>query len=57
MTPYTPDLSPRTYRDEKNIDPLGLADQNEASVNTFYVCNNHIPPFYSDQKPVEVLLE
>jgi len=57
LTPYTPDLNPRAYRDEKNIDPLGLADRNEASVATLYVCYNHVPPHYSGQEPVEVLLE
>jgi len=57
MTPYMPDLSPRTYREEKNIDPLGLADQNEATAATLYVCLNHTPPEYSDQMPVEVLLK
>lgn len=56
MAPYTPDLNPRTYRDEKNIDPLGIAEQNEASIDTFYVCYNHTPPYYSSQKPVEVEL-
>jgi len=43
MTPYTPDLTPTTYESEKGIDVL-------------YVCNNHSPPYYSKQKPVEVRL-
>ena len=43
MTPYTPDLSPITYDPEKGLEVL-------------YVCNNHSPPHYSKQKPVEVHL-
>ena len=43
MTPYTPDLTPTSYKSEKGIDVL-------------YVCNNHSPPYYSKQKPVEVRL-
>ena len=43
MTPYTPDLTPTTYESEKGLDAL-------------YVCNNHTPPHYSSQKPVEVHL-
>jgi len=43
MTPYTPDLTPTTYESEKGLDAL-------------YVCNNHAPPHYSSQKPVEVRL-
>ena len=43
MTPYTPDLTPTTYEAEKGL-------------NVLYVCNNHAPPHYSSQKPVEVRL-
>jgi len=43
MTPFTPDLTPTTYESEKGFDIL-------------YVCNNHTPPYYSGQKPVEVKL-
>jgi len=43
MTPYTPDLTPTTYEAEKGLHVL-------------YVCNNHAPPHYSSQKPVEVRL-
>ena len=43
MPPYTPDLTPASYKSEKGIDVL-------------YVCNNHSPPYYSKQKPVEVRL-
>lgn len=58
MTLYTPDLNPRTYRDEDNPswNPLGLAAKCDASVKTLYVCRNHSPPYYSSLKPVEVLL-
>jgi len=44
MAPYTPDLTPTTYEPEKGLDVL-------------YVCNNHVPPYHSKQKPVEVRLE
>jgi len=59
MTLYTQDLSPATYRkeDDPEWDPLGQASKSEASTETFYVCYNHEPHYYSDQKPVEVLLE
>jgi hypothetical protein len=43
MVPYTPDLTPVTYEPEKGLE-------------VFYVCNNHTPPYYSKQKPVEVKL-
>ena len=43
MTPYTPDLTPTTYESDKGLE-------------VFYVCNNHTPPYYSKQKPVEVKL-
>ena len=47
MTPFTPDLTPSTY---------GLEEDFEKTINVLYVCNNHSPPYYSTQKPVEVLL-
>ena len=43
MTLHTPDLSPVSYESEEGFDAL-------------YVCNNHSPPYYSKQKPVEVSL-
>jgi len=43
MTPYTPDLSPIVYESDEGL-------------NVLYVCNNHAPPHYSSQKPVEVRL-
>ncbi len=59
MNPYTPDLNPRSYRreDDPGWDLLGVATKSEATVETLYVCNNHTPPHYSSQKPVEVLLK
>ena len=48
MTPYTPDLDPKTYN---------ITGEKEGTVETLYVCFNHTPPYYSSQKPVEVLLE
>ncbi len=59
MEPYTPDLSPRAYRNEDDPlwDPAGAAAKDEASTGTFYVCMNHSPPYYSRRMPVEVLLE
>jgi hypothetical protein len=46
MEPYTPDLSPSTYGLDGKRDLLILR-----------VCYNHSPPFFSEQKPVEVELE
>lgn len=56
MTPYTPDLSPGTYRAEDDYDPLGVATKSEATIETLFVCKNHEPPYYSSQMPVEVQL-
>ncbi|MEM2971117.1 MAG: hypothetical protein QW270_01655 [Candidatus Bathyarchaeia archaeon] len=44
MTPYTPDLTPNTY---------GLDGKRE--LQTLMVCTRHSPPFFSTQKPVEVV--
>jgi len=44
MTPYTSDLSPNTY---------GKDDKRDLQI--LMVCNNHSSPFYSTQKPVEVV--
>ncbi len=57
MTPYTPDLTPRTYRAEGDYDPLGETPKSEVSVETLYVCLNHDPPYYSTRKPMEVMLK
>ncbi len=46
MEPYVPDLSPGTYAKDGKRDLLIVR-----------VCSNHIPPFFSEQKPVEVVLE
>jgi hypothetical protein len=46
MEPYVPDLSPNTY----GVD--GMRD-----LRILKVCRNHSPPFFSEQKPVEVELE
>jgi len=47
MTPYTPDLTqPRLYRSEEG----------GATMRTLYACYRHTPPYYSAQKPVEVVL-
>jgi len=55
MTPFIPDLSPRTYRAEEGAALKGQAAQSpEWSIETVYVCSNHSPPHYSCQKPVEV---
>ena len=47
MTPFKPDLDPKTY------DATG---EQEWTVDTLYYCPNHTPPYYSSQKPVEVML-
>ena len=44
MQPYTPDLTPSFY---------GLDGKRDLHV--LMVCMNHSPPFYSSQKPVEVV--
>jgi hypothetical protein len=46
MTPYTPDLAPKTY---------GVDGKRELSV--LMACSLHSPPFYSKQKPVEVVCD
>jgi hypothetical protein len=57
MTPFTPDLTPGTYRVEKSLALKGQAAETpEWTIETLYVCNNHSPPYYSSQKPVEVKL-
>lgn len=57
MTPFTPDLTPSTYRAEEAQALKGEAVESpEWTIETLYVCNNHAPPYYSKQKPVEVKL-
>ncbi|MBT0159050.1 hypothetical protein G4O51_03600 [Candidatus Bathyarchaeota archaeon A05DMB-2] len=45
MQPYTPDLAPETYGKDGKRD-----------MQILMVCNNHSPPFYSTQEPMEVVL-
>ena len=45
MEPYTPDLAANVYGKDGKRDLLILR-----------VCNNHVPPFFSQQKPIEVEL-
>lgn len=57
MKPFTPDLTPSTYRFEESQALKGQAVESpEWTMETLYVCNNHTPPYYSKQKPVEVCL-
>lgn len=57
MNPYTPDLTPSTYRAEESYALKGQAVENaEAGIETIRVCNDHTPPYFSSQKPVEVRL-
>ena len=57
MTPFTPDLTPSTYRVEESLAIKGQAVESpEWTMETLYVCYNHTPPYYSKQKPVEVKL-
>jgi len=46
MQSYTPDLAPNTY---------GMDGKRDLQI--LMVCTNHSPPFYSSQKPVEVMVE
>ncbi len=46
MKPYTPDLTPNVYGKDGKRD-----------MEILMVCNNHSPPFFSTQKPVEVVCE
>jgi hypothetical protein len=58
MTPFAPDLTSATYRNEEAGDVKGgSAEPSEQSLEILYVCSNHSPPFYSKQKPVEVRLK
>lgn len=57
MTPFSPDLTPGTYGAEESFALKGQAVSSpEWDMETLYVCNNHTPPHYSSQKPVEVRL-
>ena len=44
MTPYTPDLAPNVY---------GIDGKREFAI--LMACANHSPPFFSTQKPIEVI--
>jgi len=55
MQPYTPDLNPRTYRNENTADPTGQASQHEGTLQTKLYCPNC--GYYSDGVPVEVKLK
>jgi len=57
MTPYTPDLTPKTYRAEEDYDPFGEAPKSETTLETLYVCLSHDPPLYSTRKAMEVVLK
>jgi hypothetical protein len=57
MTPFNPDLNSKTYGAEEGVALKGQAVESPAwTAETVYVCINHSPPFYSNQKPVEVKL-
>jgi hypothetical protein len=57
MTPFYPDLNPGTYGAAEGAALKGQAVESPGwTVETVYVCHNHSPPYYSDQKPVEVKL-
>lgn len=57
MTPFTPDLTPSAYRNEKVHEVKGQgAEPPEWTSETIYVCYNHLPPYYSKKRPVEVRL-
>jgi len=47
MKPFKPDMNPKTYN---------ITGEQEWTSKTLYYCPNHEPPYYSDLKPVEVLL-
>jgi len=46
MKPYTPDLTPNVYGKDGKRD-----------MEILMVCTNHSSPFFSTQKPVEVVCE
>ena len=57
MTPFNPVLNPGTYGAEEGVALKGQSLESPLwTAETVYVCNNHSPPFYSGQKPVEVKL-
>jgi hypothetical protein len=57
MTPFNPDLNPKTYGAEEGAALKGQSVESPGwTAETVYVCHNHSPPFYSGQKPVEVKL-
>ncbi len=57
MTAFNPHLTPSTYRIEESFAIKGEpVESPDWTLETLYVCNNHTPPYYSRQKPVEVRL-
>ncbi len=57
MTPFTPHLTPSTYRIEESLATKGEPVESPGwTLETLYICNNHTPPYYWKQKPVEVRL-
>jgi hypothetical protein len=57
MTPFNPELNPRNYRAEEGVALKGQSVGSPGwTTEAVYVCNNHSPPYYSSQKPVEVKL-
>ena len=57
MTPFCPELNPRTYGAEEGAALKGQAVESPLwTAETVYVCSNHSSPYYSDQKPVKVKL-
>jgi len=60
MTPYRPDLDPKSYGGERNpdLEALGLTSGgSDPKIDVVFVCLRHSPPYYSRVKPVEVALE
>lgn len=57
MEPFSPDLNPSTYAAEESLALEGqVVDSSGWTVETLGVCYNHLPPYYTSQKPVEVKL-
>ncbi|MFQ5822255.1 MAG: hypothetical protein ACE5I5_19930 [Candidatus Heimdallarchaeota archaeon] len=61
MQPYTPDLTPSTYKAEESHAVKGQAvEAHEGGLDVLYVHiseEDHNQPYYSKQKPVEVRLK
>jgi len=56
MEPFQPDLTVNAYESDETAGITGDEENPGRTIDVLYVCNNHSPPHYSKQKPIEVKL-